>query len=236
MYIKQIKHMKLKKISLISLILLLLHLSIFCEGHEYPAQKIDNKGSRIYFGQSQKEVEKMLGKSAEDQRLPAPVLRRGLDKRIALKTVEIKFDTQRISEIVFDGNFNFTNGIELYKQDWRRFQSIEGVALKSGMSKKEFALYLALWEKQAETLGAQKVSSIQKSTAVKSYEILVENEGDTINILFTPVRKTARGGGLWCDMISIDFVPIGDEDLYDRKAGTLNSVSMSCDEYNTRGR
>lgn len=203
---------------------------------EFSSLQIDGKGNNVYLGQSMKEVESQIGTRAVDQDIPIPVLRKGIDMKIDLKQAEIRFDTQRVCGIVFRWDFDYSKIISLFKQEWKGLQPIDGVVLKQGMTKREFRRYLSLWEKRAVANGALKVSRIQQSRTGNAFAINIEDDGDVIEIYFSPLRKGNGGKGTWCDMISTRFIKLEDEDLFGRKAGTLDSISIDCDEFNTRGR
>lgn len=200
---------------------------------EYPAQRV-NRVDSVHFGQSVGEIELILEKKA----LPArsSVSRRDKDFEINEGGVRLEFDSGFLRGIKFDADFSFEPPIAPYRDSWQNLDPIGGLRIRKSMGKAQFLKYLEAWEARAIKAGARRCD---RDEVLKAGEYSVDGSGedsfDMIHIAFGPQRLTGKGGK-WGSGIFISFVAASEAALYGRSAGTLDSISVSCDEFNTRSR
>ncbi len=202
----------------------------------YPGLQI-NRVDRVHFGQSMAEVERML-----EQRVrpadPDETSRPGIDFTMTTGSVQLDFDTGKLDRITLDYAFNFSTPLTVYAVSWRNFDAIGGLHLTKGMTKADFAKYLAAWEKRAQAQGAVRSANHDGVLRDGEYDIdstAVEPLFDMILISFGPGRAIGANNSSH-DIISVSFVTAGMAPVDRRKAGTLDSITFFCDEFNTRSR
>jgi hypothetical protein len=203
---------------------------------EYPAQRID-RTHIVRFGDALPVIEKALHRRAVAEDLPP--MSRGIDKdaKIDLGAVQLTFDTGRLEEIEFEHNFDFSIPLAPFAESWCNLDPIDGLALKRGMKKADVLAYLRAWEDRAKKLGARRNDSSELRLE-KEYGIS-QDEGELIDMVFIsfgPDRPTGKGGGRWGSSCSISFVSSDLALSEGRPLGTLDSVSFSCDEFNSHAR
>ena len=202
----------------------------------YPELKI-NRVDRVHFGQSMGEVERML----EQRVQPADTdgtSRPGIDFTVTAGSVQLDFDTGKLDRITLDYAFDFSTPLTVYAVSWRNFDAIGGLHLTKGMTKADFVKYLAAWEKRAQAKGAVRSAKHDSVLGNREYDIdstVMEPLFDMILIGFGPGRAIGKNSSSH-DSISVSFVTAGMAPVDRRKAGTLDSITFFCDEFNTRSR
>jgi len=200
---------------------------------EYPAQKV-NRADYVHFGQSQAEVEALIGKKAVTEE--SVINRAGIDYSLSTKGVVIDFDTGKLVKVTFEADFKYYGPIAMFPETWRNFDPIGTASIKRGMPKAEFLKYFHAWEERARQAGIVKNNGNKLLTA-SEYSVRLTNDEfiDMIHIGFGPERSTGKGGS-WGSGCSVIFVTAQDAQLTGQKTGTLNSISVLCDEFNTHAR
>jgi hypothetical protein len=104
------------------------------------------------------------------------------------------------------------------------------------MKKPEFMAYFKAWEERAQRLGVRRndgnelLKDGEYSVSITEDELM-----DMVHVGFGPERSTGKGGS-WGSALSVSFVTKQLEPTYGRKAGSLDSISFFCDEFNTHAR
>jgi len=209
---------------------------VYACAEDYPIQLIDRVDA-VHFGQAQVEVERMVERTAVE--LPPPLGGDGKHQEIDLGAVRLQFDSGRLVRIGFEREFDFGLGISAYPEAWRNFSPIiGGLHVQGGMDKLHFEEYLRSWEERAKALGGRRIERKRGYLLVKGeYSVDTTNDQffDMIEISFGPERSTGHGG-VWGDGCSINFVTQEEGRLYGEAPGTLSSISVFRDEFNTRAR
>jgi len=202
----------------------------------YPGLQI-NRVDHVHFGQSMTEVEHMLEQRARPESTEG-MSRPGIDFTVTTGSVMLHFDTGKLDRITLDYAFDFSMPLIVYDVSWRNFDAIGKLHLTKGMTKADFVKYLAAWEKRAQAQGAVRSANHDGLLRDREYDIdstVVEPLFDAILIGFGPERSIGKNGSSG-DSISVSFVTAGMAPVDRRKAGTLDSVTFFCDEFNTRSR
>jgi hypothetical protein len=126
----------------------------------------------------------------------------------------------------------------MFTEEWKNFDPIGDHKIVSTTTKTEFLSYLTLWRKRADAQGAREVDGRSQSLlGPMAYAVHAETSVilDMITIVFGPTRVTTRGGN-WGDSVSFVFyTPLQAEALH-QPVGQLESFSVFCDAFNSRGR
>ena len=201
---------------------------------DYPRQYLGNR-IEVYFGQSMSDIEGLVGKSAAPGK--SPVARPSVDYEIEIPGVNLSFDTGRLQSMRFFQPYDFRIPINSYPESWRNLDRTDDHAIRSGMTKEEFMAYLRAWQAGASEAEAT-YSSSDDLLQDGEYEI---NDGrdreivDMVSISLGPHRRTGRGG-VWGDGCHIFFVIPESSAAFSQKVGQLQSISVSCDKFNTCAR
>jgi hypothetical protein len=200
---------------------------------EYPMQKV-NRVNAVHFGQAQAEVEHLLEKKAVTD--DSGISRAGTDFSLEAPGMKIDFDTGKLVGITFDAAYSFNEAIAMFPDAWQNLEPIGAVRMKKGMLKSEFQEYLKAWEARAKQSGARRNDGnklLQKGEY--SVRLTQDDFTDMISIGFGPERSTGKGGS-WGSGCIVSFVTGKLAPMSRQKAGTLDSISVLCDEFNTHAR
>ncbi len=200
---------------------------------EYPAQKI-NRADSVRFGQTQAEIERMLkAKAVPDN---SGIGRPNKDFVLSHHGIKLEFDSGRLENITFNAEFDFNIPIVAFIESWRNLDAIGGIRITSGIKKPNFLEYLAAWEARAKKLGIRRYDG-NELLKEGEYSVRATEQKfmDMIHISFGPERSTGKGGS-WGSGCSIFFLTPDEASLYGRKPGTVDTISVTCDEFNTHAR
>lgn len=197
------------------------------------AQQILDDGKTVYFGENIEEAQKVFSVNPVDD--SSPIARKGIDKKIQIRGISLKFDTGRLNEIEFAKDYQFKNPTKPYPAAWKNFDAIDDKKLAPGITREEFLAYLDVWEKRANKLGARKVDSEDLNENEYNISTTQNQFMDGIHVSMGPSRKTGRGGR-WCDGWSAFFATETDHKFTGATVGRLQSFSAFCDEFNTAAR
>ena len=196
-------------------------------------QTLDD-GRVLFFGQQLTEVEALFGSVAIDD--PIRIARKGIDKLLKTDGLTLRFDTDRLKDIQFRPPYQFINPLTPYPEQWKNFDKIGAMGLRSRLSREEFLSYLQEWEKRATSLGAEKMPFGDLSERQYSISIDRDEFFDAIHVSIGPSRR-AGGRGIWCDGWGISFTKTNQHSSSGKiEAELLESISAFRDEFNTVAR
>jgi hypothetical protein len=199
---------------------------------EYPSQKINPRDS-VHFGQAQAEVEHRLRKKAAPEN--SGIGRPGKDFVLTDRGIKLDFDSGILNGITFGDDFDFNLPIVAFIESWMNLDPIGDLRIKRGMKKTEFLKYFEAWEGRAKKLGIRRYDGNELLKGGEYRVNITEDKLlDMIHITFGPERSTGKGG-TWGSGCTIAFVT-PDALLQVRRVGTLDTISLFCDEFNTHAR
>src|ERR1044071_5309025 len=183
---------------------------------EYPSQKINPRDS-VHFGQAQAEVEHRLRKKAAPEN--SGIGRPGKDFVLTDRGIKLDFNLPIVAFI----------------ESWMNLDPIGDLRIKRGMKKTEFLKYFEAWEGRAKKLGIRRYDGNELLKGGEYRVNITEDKLlDMIHITFGPERSTGKGG-TWGSGCTIAFVT-PDALLQVRRVGTLDTITLFCDEFNTHAR
>ena len=103
------------------------------------------------------------------------------------------------------------------------------------MSRDDFLNYLALWEKRAQNLGAEKINFNDLHSKQFAVSVSRDKFMDMLNISMGPTRR-ASARGLWCDTWTAFFTMNRGSQNPEVKPELLSTLSAFRDEFNTVAR
>jgi hypothetical protein len=191
-------------------------------------------GKTISFGQSLEEIEQIFCCKAMD--IPIRIARKGIDKRLKAHNLSLEFDSGKLKQIGFEGEYEFRNAPEPYPESWKNFAVIGPTKISGKMFRKEFLTYLKAWEERAKTLGAEPVEAGEDLKHQQYAVGIVEDDFADMIVVNTGPSRRAGGGGLWCDGWCLFFATESDHQKGGVEVGRLLSLSAFRDEFNTVAR
>ena len=225
------------KIKTLTFIVFILTPSLYGEG-TYPSQVIFKNMPPLHFGQTLEEVQKALKVEATD--VPPPldtVSRKGIDKIIVYKNLELGFDTDLLYKITIHHPFTQFQGMAFFHEKWKDFDR-DGVSIiKPGFTRSDLETYLPEWAARAIKNGAKPLDS-SNATQDSFFEITKVNNSYTnhVYIGFGPYRKNKFRHEIRSGSVAFFFELDKIAQLRGVKVGALESIHLFCDEFNTQGR
>jgi hypothetical protein len=227
-----IANKKIEFVNLSRFVFLMVLLAAASFGQSDGKQEI-GQGISVFFGQSLSEVERITRVTGRNVTLP--IAREGIDKIVALKYVDLQFDTARLVSIEFKGDFTLPGPLSPFPEEWKNLYSIEGREMRLKMTRNDVWAYLKQWEDRAKTRGYQRKDSGDLNEKEYSITDTDEDAISMIHISMGPSRRTSKGGR-WSDGWSFAFTSKAEARIFKTKTGRLDSIRAFRDEFNTAGR
>jgi len=198
----------------------------------FPHQKLDD-GREVYFGQPQADAEKLFGTVAAD--IPIRIARPGTDKIIALGSVSVRFDTEKLVDIGFLDGSEFRHPPAPFADPWMNFEPIHGQRIHAGMLRDDFTRYIDAWGMRAVSLGARKIEMGDLKRNQFSFHFNRDEYADMFHANMGPSRR-AGGGGIWSSGWTAFFAMESDARHRSFSPGQLMYMHAFCDDFNTVAR
>lgn len=177
-------------------------------------------GTRLFFGQDKREVERLLGGAAMVKSADGPPVPLGNARSlIKISPTVLTFDGEKLLAF-YQTAFESP---EPFAETWKNFSPIGDLRVASGMSREKFEQYLVAWEQRSARSGFRRDGGFRIRVRRTETE-------EVHQILMKPARLSVFGGD-WADLWFVSIMASGPAS--DRR-WEVAAITAVCGEYDSR--
>jgi len=220
--------------TIINIIIFLSTLSPLLHGKDaYPSIQVLKDMPPLHFGQTLEEVRDIL--KVEPVDLPPYIhSRKGIDKSIVYKNLNLNFDTGLLSSITINRPFTQFQGMGFFCEKWKNFDRDGISVINPGFTRNDLEAYLPEWTARAIKNGAKSIDA-SNTEQDNLFKISKRSNSytDNIYIEFGTLQKTKYGTKIWSGGIGFHFETEDIAKALGVEVGSLSSIHIYCNEFNT---